>query len=439
MAATMSSSLGARLGWPSAEASSSQVPSASNSDKGNGNSMAAPKPWADEPWPLIETPSNTQVITHQAIHIASEVANLHNTMIRALNAIYLQAPHVCLPADVADLLFLTQSWSRWVLDHHKLKETTMLPGFESALSLPPGALRSGRRDSGKATGQGDQDAEASEAELEELLQHVHVYAVETHADPASYSSNVLQNRLSVLARVLVPHLTRQVRLMASMRELCASAVVTRTRPPSFLPPFEGSSSTAYPRSSTSSAPSPLTLPTPGLSAPASSASSVRTGRVSQQFRPKKPPYDPALALACPATAEARAARLMSVFGSADWQASNTMDRFVVPPMVVRLRDATFEGGGRGLFSTVDYYRGSESRNQSSVNVNVSDAGASAALDLGMAPGGAGFGFRSSDVWPRMSVLTVHAIADKLSPRHAGAWRFLPCDVWGKPRELAFLE
>ncbi|CAJ2508409.1 Uu.00g134350.m01.CDS01 [Anthostomella pinea] len=56
---------------------------------------------------------------------------------------------------------------------------------------------------------------------------------------------------------------------------------------SFLTPSEGSSSTAYPRASTSSSiPSPLSLPpTPGLS-----ASSVRTGRMSQ-YRPKKPPLD----------------------------------------------------------------------------------------------------------------------------------------------------
>ena len=41
-------------------------------------------------------------------------------------------------------------------------------------------------------------------------------------------------------------------------------------------------------------------------------------------------------------------------------------------------------------------------------------------------------------WPKLSVPALHAIADKLSVLHAGSWRFLPCDVWGRPRELEFL-
>jgi hypothetical protein len=86
-------------------------------------------------------------------------------------------------------------------------------------------------------------------------------------------------------------------------------------------------------------------------------------------------------------AENRAGRLLQSYLSREAEASNAMDRFIVPPMLMRLRDTTFEGGNS---------------------------------------------------WPGLSVLAVHAVDDRLSPAHAGAWRFLPCDVWGKPRALPFL-
>ncbi|KAJ8122658.1 hypothetical protein O1611_g9787 [Lasiodiplodia mahajangana] len=108
--------------------------SGSQDMKARGEAVVV-KPWADQPWPLIETPSRTQNITHPALHIANEIALIHNAMLRGLNAIYLQAPHVRKAQDVADLLFLTQSWSAWLLDHHNLKEGTMLPGFEAVLGV----------------------------------------------------------------------------------------------------------------------------------------------------------------------------------------------------------------------------------------------------------------------------------------------------------------
>lgn len=115
-------------------------------------------------------------------------------------------------------------------------------------------------------------------------------------------------------------------------------------------------------------------------------------------------------------ADDRATRLTQVYLAADARASAKMDHFVVLPMIVRLRDVT----------TAPALSRTASLSQMSMD------------GVGMSIGVGGGGGNGANEWPRMSIPAVHAIADKLSPRHEGAWRFLPCDVWGRPRELPFL-
>ncbi|CAI7590989.1 unnamed protein product [Penicillium glandicola] len=62
------------------------------------------------------------------------------------------------------------------------------------------------------------------------------------------------------------------------------------------------------------------------------------------------------------------------------------EKQVVPPMVLGLRDVTFEGGNQ---------------------------------------------------WPSLPPMAAWVISYFLARRNSGAWRFLPCDSWGKPRSLAF--
>ncbi|KAI1495071.1 hypothetical protein F5X96DRAFT_690830 [Biscogniauxia mediterranea] len=292
---------------------------------------AARKPWVDGPWPLIETPSKTQSVTHPSLHIANEIAHIHNAMLRGLNAVYLQAPHVRQPADIADLMFLAHAWSAWVLDHHTLKQTAMLPAFESVLGLQPGSLGSSSYKAPEDEGQeGDEEGDDDD-ELATALQHVHAYAATAHADPATYDPDALRALLARLGDLLAPHLSRQVGVLAGTRELCSSSC----SPFSSFPPTSPSS-------------------------PSSSA-----------------------------TATATANALMRVYAACAARAADALDRPAAAPMIVGLRDATYEAG------------------------------------------------RGRD-WPRLSVPAAHAVADRLAPRHAGAWRFLPCDVWGRPRELGFL-
>jgi hypothetical protein len=89
----------------------------------------------------------------------------------------------------------------------------------------------------------------------------------------------------------------------------------------------------------------------------------------------------------PGEAEYRANRLLSSHVQFEKFLIDRLDKFTVQPLLLQSRDTTFEGG---------------------------------------------------NAWPGWSVPAIHAVTDRLAPRYAGSWRFMPCDVWGKPRELPFL-
>lgn len=65
------------------------------------------------------------------------MAHSHNTLIRGLNAILQQAPHVpdakqagFNPSDVRDFLFYVQSWVKMVSHHHWVEESFIFPEME---------------------------------------------------------------------------------------------------------------------------------------------------------------------------------------------------------------------------------------------------------------------------------------------------------------------
>lgn len=110
--------------------------------------MAAGKPWADGPHPLIGTPSKTQDIvtatsnpdipaanvlqkSHAAIHAASEMTHVHNVITRGVNSIYLQAPNVRNPSDIKDFLHFVILWGNFVDRHHETEEESIFPDLEN--------------------------------------------------------------------------------------------------------------------------------------------------------------------------------------------------------------------------------------------------------------------------------------------------------------------
>ncbi|KAH9892357.1 hypothetical protein F4778DRAFT_784720 [Xylariomycetidae sp. FL2044] len=421
------------------------------------------RPWVDGPWPLLETPGRTQLTNHPALHIANDIAHIHNAMIRCLNALFIQAPHVRTPTDVADFLFLAQSWAAWVRDYHALKEKMMYPGFEAVLGLPAGCLggmgtgngspgagsmgglfgdggedyyysqeRSRRQsrgeenlneillpaDSHEIVVSGGEEEEGDHQEgvnnnlhlslvVERRLQHLHAYASTTAAEPEHYSWTKFQALLAALAPPLVHGtLAPQIPRLVRMRDLLlcsgpSSSVPAIPVPIPITSPGSSSSSNASLRSTSSS----------GDNANSASSSSALRRR------------DPL----------ARANDLLQVYLAAEAAFNNAMDRHVVPPMIVRLRDVTYETPGFGSSVGVVGEKGMERSKSKSKSRN---RNRDAYYRMRASPaGGLGVG---AGRWPRLTVPAVHAVADVLSRKHRGSWRFLPCDVWGRPRELGWV-
>ncbi|KIM92979.1 hypothetical protein OIDMADRAFT_46480 [Oidiodendron maius Zn] len=90
------------------------------------------KAWADGPLPLIPTPRKLLEGKAQtdAEKAATEMAIVHNILIRGLNCMILQAGNVKEPSDVRDFMTYAQTWVHTVHEHHKSEETIAFPFFE---------------------------------------------------------------------------------------------------------------------------------------------------------------------------------------------------------------------------------------------------------------------------------------------------------------------
>ena len=138
------------------------------------------------------------------LKIATEMAQVHNAILRGLNTIYLQAPNLQTTTDKSNLLFLTRAWAKWVTDHHRLEEEKMFPGFEKALGIPVM-----RRDV--------EQHHAFEGELERLL----MYASETEGEEfeGSRLRGLLEGLVEGGFRV---HLEGEIESLLSLQEYTSS-------------------------------------------------------------------------------------------------------------------------------------------------------------------------------------------------------------------------
>jgi len=93
------------------------------------------KQWADGPFQLLETPRHANNIDEtkedRYIKAASEMAVTHNIIIRGLNSIYLQAPHVQ-PKDYVDFIGYCLCWGDVLHAHHYCEETIAFPEIEKS-------------------------------------------------------------------------------------------------------------------------------------------------------------------------------------------------------------------------------------------------------------------------------------------------------------------
>ncbi|KAB8292894.1 hypothetical protein EYC80_007260 [Monilinia laxa] len=83
------------------------------------------KKWADGPFKLLSTPRASLEGKPESLasRNASEMALVHNILLRGLNSIYLQAPNVKETNDIADFVKFCDAWSSILHSHHAAEET----------------------------------------------------------------------------------------------------------------------------------------------------------------------------------------------------------------------------------------------------------------------------------------------------------------------------
>lgn len=88
--------------------------------------------YADHPFQLIPVPGIGTPVKDLpvAVFVAQDMACAHNGLLRTLNSIYLQAPHVSSPKDIKDFLLYTKFWCGWIEEHHDVEEASLFPQIE---------------------------------------------------------------------------------------------------------------------------------------------------------------------------------------------------------------------------------------------------------------------------------------------------------------------
>jgi hypothetical protein len=94
--------------------------------------------YADHPFSLLPTPiflaKDSQVAPDMFDELASEMALVHNVMIRGLNSIYLQAPHIK-PADEKSFCKYVALWWTTLHGHHSGEEAMFFPYVEKVTGV----------------------------------------------------------------------------------------------------------------------------------------------------------------------------------------------------------------------------------------------------------------------------------------------------------------
>ncbi|KAH7093693.1 hypothetical protein FB567DRAFT_545021 [Paraphoma chrysanthemicola] len=173
------------------------------------------KPWADTPFALLPIPGQPGARTSTnpgVLSVCIEMANVHNALLRGLNSIYLQAPHISQPTDIADFLLYTQAWADTVHHHHSHEERLFFPAMKD-IALAAGLA-----------------ADIMEGNLE---QH-HVFEPKIHEMLAwvaavrkgekEWDSEVLVGLLDGFASILTQHLHDEIETLFALEKCDGEAI-----------------------------------------------------------------------------------------------------------------------------------------------------------------------------------------------------------------------
>jgi hemerythrin-like domain-containing protein len=141
------------------------------------------------------------------------MAHVHNTLLRGLNSIYLQAPHVSKPIDVADFMLYTKAWADTVHHHHSLEEKIFFPQMEKL------ALEAGM-DGNPMNANVDQH-HLFEPKIQETL----VWTEDVRQGNKEYDSKALIALIDSFAPVLTQHLHDEIDTLFKLDLLDGKKVV----------------------------------------------------------------------------------------------------------------------------------------------------------------------------------------------------------------------
>jgi hemerythrin-like domain-containing protein len=157
--------------------------------------------WADTPFTLIPTPFGPRDASkeHASLMMAQNVTHIHNCLLRVLNSIYNQAPHVHAAKDKKDLLQLAKLWHDELEHHHHTEEEVFFPMLE------------------KITGQeGIMEGNVEQHhQFEPGLEALKKYSTET--TPETYKYEELRQVIDSFAPVLRQHLADEIDTLLGLK------------------------------------------------------------------------------------------------------------------------------------------------------------------------------------------------------------------------------
>ncbi|KAM0270067.1 hypothetical protein ACHAQH_009536 [Verticillium albo-atrum] len=163
--------------------------------------------FADHPFPLIASPTYEGRKRSQDFkpdmfeRVAGEMACVHNMIVRGLNSIYLQAPHVS-STDVPAFVQYSLIWHKLVHLHHSCEESDFFPLIETM---------SGEK--------GIMDGNVGQHHaFQGGLQSFHVYLEDCATDQNQFDGNKVVTMIDSFGSVLVQHLTEEIPTIVDLQK-----------------------------------------------------------------------------------------------------------------------------------------------------------------------------------------------------------------------------
>ncbi|RPA71989.1 hypothetical protein BJ508DRAFT_245101 [Ascobolus immersus RN42] len=167
--------------------------------------MSTPPTWHTTPYPLITTPKFTTPAPHDPFTLAAtDMALVHNVIIRGLNSIHHQAPYISSLPTAEKLTFIKYClfWFGFLHAHHTSEEEVMFPKISAAVGVPEVM----------------EVNVTQHADFTPPLLEFKTYLDSLLADPDTFDSNKLISLIEAFAPTLTQHLHDEIPTLLNLRQ-----------------------------------------------------------------------------------------------------------------------------------------------------------------------------------------------------------------------------